>query len=353
MTPRTLLSNPLLLKELASQARRPGRPGWAYPGPVWFLVVTVVPAIVFLRQGTWEHARPYFLTAAMLQMWLLAFRSSLYTATSMSADVRQGTVPVLLSTPLSLAASMRAKVSACLLPLWAELAFSLPLSLLVYSWQGTAEPLLIVAVTAFLFTATLLFGGLGMWLGGLLGDPERAARASRLLVAILLLATSLTPTQLPGPIVLVGLLLWVCLVWLPQVRPNQAVQGSIAALLILLVLPLLYGVGRDLMAGFDLTAANPLRAVYELKPANSENPEHQVLLAGDPVYERAAREAASSAQPALVIKHAIESNPPVRARLERLHQAEAMRALLPLGLIYLLGGLGLVRMALGRARNMA
>lgn len=353
MTPRTLLSNPLLLKELASQARRPGRPGWAYPGPTWFLVVTVVPAIVFLRQGTWEHARTWFLTAAMLQMWLLAFRSSLYTATSTAADVRQGTVPVLLSTPLSLAGSMRAKLSACLLPLWVELGFALPLSLLVYSWQGQAQPLLVLAVTAFLFTATVLFGGLGMWLGGLLGEPERAARASRLLVAILLLATSLTPTQLPGPIVLVGLLLWVCLVWLPQVRPNQAVQGSIAALLILLVLPILYGVGRDLMAGFDLTAANPLRAVYELKPANPANPEHQRILADDPVYGYAVREADSTEHPSVMLKQAIERNPPMRSRLERLHEDQAMRALLPLGLIYVLGGLGLVRMALGRARNMA
>lgn len=351
MTPRTMMSNPLLLKELASQARRPGRPGWAYPGPIWFLVVTVVPAIVFLRQGSWDDARPYFLTAAMLQMWLLAFRSALYAATSMAADVRQGTVPVLLSTPLSLAGSLRAKLSACLLPLWVELAFALPLSLLVYSWQGTANPSLILAVHGFLFTATILFGGLGLWLGGLLGDPERAARASRMLVAILLLATSLTPTQLPGPIVLVGLLLWVFLVWLPQVRPNQTVQGSVAALLILLVLPILYGVGRDMMAGFDLTAANPLRAVYELKPANPANPEHQVLLAGDEVYERALRDSASSTNPVAVIKQAIENDVASRARLDRLHEIQAVRAMLPLGLIYLLGGLGFVRMALGRARN--
>lgn len=346
-----MLSNPLLLKELASQARRPGRAGWAYPGPIWFLVVTVAPAVVFLRQGSWEDARPYFLTAAMLQMWLLAFRSSLYAATSMATDVRQGTVPVLLSTPLSLASSLRAKLSACLLPLWVELGFALPLSLLVYSWRGTVPPGTILAVLAFLFTATLFFGGLGMWLGGLLGEPDRAARASRLLVAILLLATSLTPTQLPGPIVLVGLLLWVCLVWLPQVRPNQAVQGSVAALLILLVLPILYGVGRDLMAGFDLTAANPLRALYELGAANAGNPEHQVLLAGDPVYDRAVRESASASQPTLAVRHAIENDEALRARLERLHQAHAVQALLPLGLIYLMGGLGLVRMALGRARN--
>lgn len=350
MTPRSLLSNPLLLKELASQARRPGRPGWAYPGPAWFLVVSVAPALVFLRQGAWEDTRAWFLTAAVFQMWLVAFRSTLYTATSLASDVRQGTLPVLMAAPLSLGGSLWAKLVACLLPLWLELGFGTVLSLLVYSWQGDTRPTTVLAVMGFLFAASLLFGGLGMWIGGLLGEPERAARTSRLLVGILLLATSLTPTQLPGPIVLVGLLLWMCLVWLPQVRPNQAVQGSVAALAVLLALPLLYGAGRDLMAGFDLSAANPLRAVYELKPANPWNPEHQALLAGDPAYEEARREAAFFPHPALEIGRRLETDAPAMARLDRAHEDRAVRGLLPLGLVYLLGGLGLVRLALGRAR---
>lgn len=303
MTPRTMISNPLLLKELASQARRPGRPGWAYPGPIWFLVVTLVPAIVFLRQGEEANPRPFFLVAALFQMWLLAFRSTLYTSTSMASDVRQGTLPVLLSTPLSLSASLRAKLTACLLPLWLELLLSVPLALVVYSWQGGLPPAMIATVAAFLACASLLFGGLGMWLGGLLGDAEKAAKASRLLVGILLVATALGPQHVHGVIVLVGILLWVCLVWLPQVRPNQAVQGSIAALLILLVLPVIFAASQDLMRNFNLSVANPMHALWTF--------------------------------------NALPAGPEV----------QTPESLLLLGVTYAAAGLGLLRMALGRARS--
>lgn len=351
MTPRTLMSNPLLLKELAAQVRRPGRAGWSYPGPVWFLVVTVVPSIVFLRQGDPHDARPYFLVAALLQTWLLAFRSSLYTATSMATDVRQGTIPVLLSSPLALAGALRAKLVASLLPLWLELLLALPTALMVYSWQGDVATSVILTVTAFQLAASVLFSGLGMWLGALLGDPERAARTSRLVVGLAILGTSLTPTQLPGPIVLVGILLWICLVWLPQVRPSQAVQGSVAALVILLILPVLYSLGRDAMAGLDLTAANPLRAIHELMPANPMEASHQALLAGDARFEALRQEAEGSRAPEQALGYALRSDAALLARLDAVHQFQGLRTLLPLGLIYVLGGLGLLRMARGRAAS--
>jgi ABC-type transport system involved in multi-copper enzyme maturation permease subunit len=232
LTLRTLLCDPLLLKELVSQARRPARAGWTYRSPILFILVTLPPAVVYLKlwlSGQTPRAHDYLMFVSLLQTWLLSLRSCLYTCASMAHEVRQGTIPVLLSTPLSLSRALMAKLVACLFPMWLELAMALPLALGIYCWKGGAPVGLVLGITAFQLTASILFGGLGLWLGSLLPDPEKAANTARVLVVVLLAATFLPGQYLPWPIVVVGLLLWVCLVWLPQVRPSQAVQGSIAA----------------------------------------------------------------------------------------------------------------------------
>jgi ABC-type multidrug transport system permease subunit len=276
LTLRTLLCDPLLLKELVSQARRPARAGWTYRSPILFILVTLPPAVVYVKlrlSGQTSEAQTFFLVAALLQTWLLCLRSCLYTCASMAHEVRQGTIPVLLSTPLSLGRALAAKMTACLFPLWLELTVALPLALGVYSWQGETPASLVLGITAFQLAASLLFGGLGLWLGSLLPDPEKAANTARVLVVALLLATFLDGQYLPWPIVVVGLLLWVCLVWLPQVRPSQAVQGSIAALMMLLVLPVIYHVAQGFMNQIDLSTLNPLRAVFEAATLYGSGPQ--------------------------------------------------------------------------------
>ncbi len=358
MTPRELIANPLLLKELASQARRPGRPGWSYPGPAWFMVLTLVPAVLFLNASLRvriepETARAYFLYGALLQLWLLALRSTLYTATSMASEVRQGSLPVLLSTPLTLAGALAAKLAACLLPLWLEVLAALPWLLALYSWHGSVPLGLILAVTGYQLAVSFLCAGLGTWLGGILGDPEPAAASARTLTFVLLGATALSSRIVPGSVVVAGLALWACLVWVPRIRPKKAIQSSVVALLLLLFLPLLAGLGRDSSLQFDLTRLNPLWALYRLNSADPNSLPSWQVLEGDPDYEAAWFEATRDGTP----KHLLAAffiardNPELCQRLQQGWLRANLQALLLLGLTQLGAGALLLHLAASRARN--
>ncbi len=358
MTPREIIANPLLLKELASQARRPGRPGWSYPGPAWFLAVTLVPAGLFLASNLRtgpdaEAARTWFLLGAQMQLWLLALRSALYTATSMASEVRQGTFPVILSTPLTLATALGAKLVACLLPLWLEVLAALPVLLALYSWHGTAPVSLVLAVTAYQLTVSFLCAGLGTWLGGVLGDPEPAASGARTLTVVLLGATALSSRVVPGSVVAAGLALWACLVWVPRIRPKKAIQSSVVALLLLIFLPLLAGLGRDSSLQLDLTRLNPFWALNRLHPVDPNSLSTWEVLEGDPDYEAAWSEAIRDGTP----KHSLTSvlmsrgNPELGQRLQQASLRANLQAMLLLGLSHLGAGALLLRLAAGRARN--
>lgn len=348
MTLHRLLSNPLLVKEMASQARRPGRPGWSYPGPSWFLLATLVPAVLFMGEAPPEKARYFFLAAAMFQLWLVAFRSSLYTSTSMASEVSRGTLSVMLSSPLALAGALAAKMAGCLMPLWLELVAALPLALGLYSGRGDVSVSLILTVTLFQLAVSLFCGGLGLWLGGLFGEPERAARGSRAVVGLALLGTSLSPSAVPGPLVFVGVLLWICLVWLPQVRPHQSARGSVLALLALLVLPVFYGLGRDALARVDVTGLNPLRAVQALLPADPRELELLARAAGEGNPEDRGVSSLRAAHPE-------GASRPLDARLlaraDWEHQLRGMRFLLLLGMGYGLAAVAFLHLAQVRARS--
>jgi hypothetical protein len=356
MTPREMIAHPLLLKELASQARRPGRPGWTYPGPRWFLVATLVPALLYLMQDDPSAARLYFLVSALFSLWLLAMRSGLYAATSMASDIRQGTFSVLLSTPLTVSGATAAKLVACLLPLWLEVLLALPAALLVYSRFGEAPPHLLVAVTAFQLVVSFLFAGFGLWVGAVLEDPERAAGTVRTLVLVALPGTLLATRLMPDILVLGGLALWVLLVWIPRIRPNQAIPSSVLALVLLLLLPflpLMSNLGQDLR-DLDLNQLNPLHAVQSLSlPRHlSADLTRLTLLEGDPDFEELR---------AWVPKHfdsspehlaaRVQAHPVLRQRLEQAHNREGLQRMLLLGLTYGLTGFFLIRLAIGRARK--
>ncbi len=357
MKPREIVANPLLLKELASQARRPGRRGWSYPGPAWFLAATLVPALLYLKthfhHSEPEAARILFLVGALLQLWLLALRSTLYTATSMASDVRQGNITLLMSTPLTLAGAFGAKLAACLLPMWLELLVALPVMLAVYSWQGQVPAGLVLAVTAYQLAVSFLCAGLGTWLGGVLGDPEPAANSARTLAIVVLGATALSGNVVPGSVVIAGLTLWACLVWVPRIRPKKAVQSSVVALFLLLFLPILAGLGRETAAHLDLTRLNPLWAVYRLMPANLDDPQIWEALEGDPKYEALRAEAFEYTIPEQTTTPILlaRNNRELCQRLDRIQLQGNLQALFLLGLTNLGMGALLLRLTANRARN--
>jgi len=349
-----MIAHPLLLKELASQARRPGRPGWAYPGPGWFLVATLVPALLYLVQDDPSVARSYFLASALFSLWLLALRSGLYTATSMASEIRQGTFSVILSTPLTVTGATAAKLTACLLPLWLEILVALPAALLVYSWFGEVPPDLLVAVTAFQLVVSFLFAGFGLWMGSLLEDPERAAGTVRNLALVALPGTLLATRLVSDTLVVAGLALWALLVWIPRIRPNQAIPSSVLALVLLLLLPFLpimSTLGQDLRA-LDLNQIHPLHAVQSLALPQPTNASHLGLLEGDPDFEQLRARGSGhveSSQEHLALR--VGADRLLKQRLEQAHRRAGLQRLLLLGLTYGLAGLLLIQLAVNRARK--
>ena len=109
---------------------------------------------------------------------------------------------------------------------------------------------------------SLFFGGFGLWLGSVVGDPERVSNSVRLVVSMLLLGTLLLAEALTWPLLLVGGLIWLWLVAQPQARPGQAYQGGVAALILLLLLPVFYTCAQTMLGEFDLSTYNPLMVLY-------------------------------------------------------------------------------------------
>lgn len=329
MKSRALWSDPLFLKEMAAQARRRLKRGLTYPGLMWFFLFTHLPPIIFWRAGG-EAAnldiRFFFAGSVLLQTWLLCLRSALYPSVSMACEVREGTVPVLLSTPLSLTRAMIAKLVACLLPLWCELLAVQPLFFGFYVWAEGISPYTVLAVNAFLLSVSLLFGCLGLWLGSQVADPEKAANHARLAVLMGLGGTLLLENLLTWPFLLVGAVVWMFL--MSPARPGHSYRGLIYALVVVVSLPLLLTLSQGALNNFQLSAFNPLYCVYNL--SSSETTDHRVS-----TVERAETALVESLP-------MVDDDPQSRARMH----------LLPSSLIYLaLGGL-LFRLTLGRLRQL-
>jgi hypothetical protein len=336
---RALWSDPLFLKEMAAQARRRLKRGLTYPGLMWFFLFTHLPPIIFWRAGGQESGldvRAFFSFSVLLQTWLVALRSSLYPAVSMACEMREGTVPVLLSTPLSLTRALSAKLVACLLPLWVEILAVQPLFFGFYVWAEGISLWTVLAVDGFLVAVSLLFGCLGLWLGSQLPEPERAANNAKLVVMMLLVGTLLLESLLTWPFLLVGSVVWMFLMS-PSRPGQQSYRGLIYALVVVVSLPLLLSLSQGALYNFELGAFNPLRCVYSLGadvPANH--------LVPDLVDEARVREGG------------LDTNlQQLKANFdgEETHR-RARHHLLPASLVYLGLAILLFRLTLGRLRQL-
>lgn len=305
---------------------------------MWFFLFTHLPPIVFWRAGGEEAGfdiRFFFAGSVLLQTWLIALRSSLYPAVSMSCEVREGTVPVLLSTPMSLTRALSAKLFACLLPLWIEILAVQPLFFGFYVWAEHIPPLTVLAVDGFLLAVSLLFGCLGLWLGSQVPEPEKAANHAKLVVMMVLGGTLLLENLLTWPFLLVGSVVWMFL--MSPARPGQSYRGLVYALVVVVSLPLLLSLSQGALYNFQLSAFNPLYCVYNL--GAPEPPDHLV-----PELVDEARVRAGGVETNL--QH-LKADMPASETERR-----ARNHLLPASLIYLaLGGL-LFRLTLGRLRQL-
>ena len=261
--PQTL--SPLIQRELDQQVRFRGSPrGWAYAGPFWMLALTLVPLLAWSSAcSTGDGPVNVLIGASVLQTLLICVRSMVFPAVSVSHEIREKTLTVLRCTPAGTSQLLLIKLGTCLAPLLLEQAVLLPFNLAVYSFIGGIDPVLILKIQALMATVTMLFGSVGLWLGVVVGEPEKAATNARLVVFMGLIGCYMLEMALHWPLLLVGILIWVCLVIQPPSRPGQAYHSGVFALVLLLLLPFMYTFSESLLPDLKMSIYNPLVALKD------------------------------------------------------------------------------------------
>ncbi len=165
-------------------------PRGVYPGVNWFALLCIgVLLLEFnssrLAPESSSSAVDHFVLLTLGQVVLMAFRSTVYCALSFSRDLQNHTATVLRVTPVSQTLAMVAKLVACLAPLWIEIALFLPVSILFFSVYLWLPPLLVASTAPFLIAISLVGGCLGLVVGSLTSQPQRAARNARSLIFLL------------------------------------------------------------------------------------------------------------------------------------------------------------------------
>lgn len=310
---------PLLIRELWSQShRRYAKHNWSYPGPIAWLVVSLVPLFWHVRFGQRYNADDeltgvFSVTSAMV-VFLMAYRASLHNAVASAHAFRQNTVAVNRTTPYAGWGAQAAKLIACLLPLWFEVGANLLFQLGVFSLYGKVPVLTVLGLNLFLFAVTVTFGCLGMWLGMLVPDVARAARTSSAVVFIILFGSWLLELlNAQWALLLTGAMIWT----LFKISSKQTTPVLIS---FMLILPMMYLMVQDLPYEFKLSAYNPVIAARAL--GNSVPAEHLL----GPEYERGQVE---GLLPQSAIESLAASVTPEEAR------SRALFHLLPVSCIYL------------------
>ncbi len=167
-------------------------PRGVYPGVNWFALLC---AGALLLEFNSSRLAPesstsvidHFMFLSLAQVFLIALRSTVYCAISMSRDLQNHTAAVVRVSPVSRTLALGAKLTACLAPLWTELLLYLPVAILFFSVYLWLPPTVVAAAVGFLLTVSLVFGTLGLAIGSTTSAPLQAARNSRLFVFFLLL----------------------------------------------------------------------------------------------------------------------------------------------------------------------
>lgn len=204
-----------------------------------------------------EPSAPYTLAALWL-IGLSCLRACMSCAVSMAEEVQHHSVHLVRQLPrsggtLGLLATKTAVTAVPLLLEWALFAaMTLTLSALgVASMEWAPLRFMSVGLCSMLF-----FCSLGLWIGAHLGEPERAANNAKVAVFMTLVGWGLLETVLNGPLLLIGALIWVALVFRSSPRVASAFQGGVVSAVLVLLLPQAYLLGNLRLAQLSpLTAA--------------------------------------------------------------------------------------------------
>ncbi len=204
-----------------------------YPGVSWFALLCVA-VLLFefnasrLSPESSTTALKHFSLLALGQSVLICLRSTVYCALSFSRDLQNQSVAVVRITPISQTQTLAAKLVASLAPLWMELLLFLPVSILFFSVYLPLPLLLVLSLTPFLISLSLVAGCLGLAIGSQSAQPSQAIRNARLLTFFLLFFFPiLKEISNSWTLPLIGLALW--LVVYSRRAPNRGIFLSVNA----------------------------------------------------------------------------------------------------------------------------
>lgn len=189
-------------------------PRGVYPGVNWFALLCAGALLLEFNSSRFapessSSAITHFLYLSLAQLFLIALRSTVYCAVSMSRDLQNHTAAVVRVSPVSRTLTLAAKLCACLAPLWTELLLYLPIAILFFSVYLWLSPIAIASVVGFLFCTSLVCGSLGLAVGSTTSAPLQGARNARLLIFFLFFFFPLLTIMSDGwAVPLAALALW-------------------------------------------------------------------------------------------------------------------------------------------------
>ena len=171
---------------------RSSYPRGVYPGVNWFALLCGGAMLLEFNSSRFapessSSAADHFIFLTLAQAFLIALRSTVYCAISMSRDLQNHTAAVVRISPVSRTLTLIAKLCACLTPLWIELFLYAPAGILFFSVYLSLPMSAVTTVLPFLFALSLVAGCLGLTIGSTNSNPLHAGRNARLFVFFLLL----------------------------------------------------------------------------------------------------------------------------------------------------------------------
>lgn len=230
-----------------------------YPGVSWFAILCVA---VLLMEFNASRLSPeqsstamfHFRLLALGQSILIGLRSTVYCALSFSRDLKNHTVSVVRTTPVSGTQTLLAKLCACLAPLWIELVLFLPVSILFFSVYLSLPVLLVASLTPLLGCLSLAAGSIGLTVGTLCSQPVQAMRNARIFAFFIFFFVPLLQSMSSSwTLPFFGLSLWIIIA--SRRAPNRGVVAT-TFLFVLTALGLL-----ELFQPLDLS-------IHKLNPMN-------------------------------------------------------------------------------------
>lgn len=231
------LSDPLIMLELTSQARRPNARHCSYPGPLWAALLALIP-FCYLIWGRVDSCWWYWTVCLIGETWLLLSRSGASTASSISVDVEQGVFSVLASSPLGVGRAVVSKMVAALLPLWIECSALTFVCWVSFTLGGEVPHLTMALAFVWQLSLSLLGASVGLILGVYCGDCAVAVKVYRRALLLCTVVLWLMGRVWDDPFIAIVLAIVFLLFVAPCVFPRQTGVFAVVATLAVALVPL-------------------------------------------------------------------------------------------------------------------